>query len=293
MPFAGFPTGTLDNGLVRIDYLQRDALRLVHLSFKTGENLFAELPEAGWETPNGWFRLLGGHRLWAAPEDEHITYLPEPEEILEERLPDGVRLTQPLDERSGLQKSIEIHLAADEARFSLRHSLLNLGSSPRRVAAWSISQFKPGGMAALPQPADPADVGGYLPNRSLALWPYTRLNDPRLRWLERYLVVRTDPIPAPCKVGYCHPSGWGAYLHRGVLVRKQVQIQPGATYPDLNSALEIYVNQHFLELETLSPLADLQPGQGIVHDEHWNLQAVPDTADEQALAELLDQTWPE
>lgn len=293
MPFAGFPTGTLDNGLVRIDYLQRGALRLVHLSLNGGENLFAELPEAGWETPNGWFHLLGGHRLWAAPEDERVTYLPEPEEILEERLPDGVRLTQPLDERSGLQKCIEIRLAAGEARFSLRHSLLNLGLAPRRVAAWSISQFKPGGMAALPQPDDRADAGGYLPNRSLALWPYTRLNDPRLRWLNRYLVVRTDPVPAACKVGCYHPSGWGAYLHRGVLARKQVEIQPGATYPDLNSALEIYVNQRFLELETLSPLADLQPGEGIVHEEHWNLRAVPDTADEQTLAELLDQAWPE
>ena len=93
MDFDGFQMGRLDNGLIQIDYLRQGALRLMRLHAFGSPNLFAELPEVGWQTPHGFYRLLGGHRFWVAPETMDITYLLESPEILEEAIPDGVRLT--------------------------------------------------------------------------------------------------------------------------------------------------------------------------------------------------------
>ena len=289
MEFAGLPCGEIDNGLVRLGYLQKGGLRISHLRFgDLPENLFVELPDVGWQTPNGYYRLLGGHRLWVAPEAMETTYLPEPEEVIQEHIPGGLRLTQPTEERTGLQKIIEIHLADSQAKFTLKHFLVNRGDKTVTAAAWAISQFKVGGIAALPQSSAKADTGGYLPNRSLALWPYSRLNDPRLRWMDRYLMVNAQVVQQPCKVGYIGLDNWVAYLYHGVLARKQVELKQGVQYPDMNSALEIYFDERCLELESLSPLAKLKPGEQVVHEEHWSVEKVSDINNEQALEEYLE-----
>jgi hypothetical protein len=289
MDFAGLPTGRLDNGHIQIDYLRSSALRLIRLHAFGSPNLFAELPELGWQTPYGFYRLLGGHRFWVAPESMDLTYLLEPPEILEEAIPDGVRLIQPIDLHSGLQKTIEVKLNPTQPEFALRHILLNAGAKPRHVAAWGITQFSLGGIAAFPQPSTTVDSGGYLPNRSLTLWPYTRLNDPRLRWMENYLMIRADRIHQPCKVGYAHPSGWGVYLHHGVLVIKKVNVQIEVHYPDMNSPIEMYIDHRFFELESLSPLTWIHPGEQIIHEEQFTLQKAENLTDEQSLAEYLDR----
>ena len=194
-----------------------------------------------------------------------------------------------MDPHSGLQKTIEVHLDPTRPEFTLRHILLNAGTKPMHVSAWGITQFSLGGIAAYPQPSTTVDPGGYLPNRSLTLWPYTRLNDPRLHWLENYLMIRAEQIQQPCKVGYAHPSGWGAYLHHGVLIIKKVNIQSGANYPDMNSPMEMYIDHRFFELESLSPLSWINPGEQIIHQEQFSLQLAEGVTDEGSLADFLDR----
>lgn len=288
MDYYGLPTGSVENDFLRLEYLTRGGLRLVRLSAFGSPNLFAELPDIGWQTPHGFYRILGGHRFWVAPETEEITYLTEPAEITAEELPGGIRLRQPVDHRCGLRKTIEIHIQPNQASFTLRHHLHNEGPRTLQVAAWGITQFSLGGMAAFPQPANRVDAGGFLPNRSLVLWPYTRLNDRRLHWMEKYLMIRAEIVQSACKVGYNHPSGWGVYWNHGVLVRKSVTIQMEATYPDFNSPMEMYIDHRFFELESLSPLLHLAPGEQIWHEEHFDLFAAPGLQDEQDLADFLD-----
>ena len=194
-----------------------------------------------------------------------------------------------MDPRSGLQKTIEVYLNPDQPEFTLRHILLNAGTQSMQVAAWGITQFSLGGIAAFPQPSTSVDPGGYLPNRCLTLWPYTRLNDPRLHWMENYLMIQAEKIQQPCKVGYNHPSGWGAYLHHDVLVIKKVFIQAEALYPDMNSPMEMYIDHRFFELESLSPLSWIKPGEQIIHEEQFSLQLAENVTDEQSLADFLDR----
>lgn len=44
--------------------------RILKLALKSApdENLFGILPDSGVETPDGFWRIYGGYRLWTSPE---------------------------------------------------------------------------------------------------------------------------------------------------------------------------------------------------------------------------------
>jgi len=71
--------------------------------------------------------------------------------------------------------------------------------------------------------------------------------------------------------GIFNPSGWGAYFRDGHLFVKKVHVEAGAKYPDYGCNFEIYTDPYSLELETLGPLCDLEPGETAEHIEHWRL----------------------
>ncbi|MHB1456532.1 MAG: hypothetical protein ACYC0V_06400, partial [Armatimonadota bacterium] len=45
----------------------------------------------------------------------------------------------------------------------------------------------------------------------------------------------------------------------------------GASYPDFGSNCEIYTEGSFMEVETLGPLAIVEPEQNVIHTEEWFL----------------------
>lgn len=77
----------------------------------------------------------------------------------------------------------------------------------------------------------------------------------------------------PIKIGYANRTGWIAYLRQGVFFCKKCAFQAGANYPDYGSNTECYCDNRFLELETLGPLARLEPGQSADHVETWEIFA--------------------
>jgi hypothetical protein len=83
--------------------------------------------------------------------------------------------------------------------------------------------------------------------------------------------VRATPSLPPIKFGYFNPHGWMAYWLEGVLFVKRFDPNPGAVFPDGGCNAESYVNDKFIELETLAPLAKLAPGATVVHTETWEL----------------------
>ena len=90
-------------------------------------------------------------------------------------LADGVRLAQVTD-AAGMQKTIEVHLAADGPQVTVVQSIKNNGPWPVETYPWGLTQVRPGGFAVLPQWTNPLDRYGLVCNRSLAIWPYTRIN---------------------------------------------------------------------------------------------------------------------
>jgi hypothetical protein len=98
------------------------------------------------------------------------------------------------------------------------------------------------------------------------------MSDPRWTWGKKYVLLRQDPgMEAPQKVGASVPDGWVAYARDGHLFIKTFDHVPGAAYPDLGCSAEIFGNGDFLEVESLAPMVDLQPGAAVEHVEHWFL----------------------
>ncbi len=134
-------------------------------------------------------------------------------------------------------------------------------------APWAITQFRTGGVAVLPQARHDT---GVLPNRSLAMWPYTDPSIPQVSWGTHHIMVETQ-MDAPFKVGFPNPRGWLAYLLDGTLFVKHATYESEATYYDFGSSSEFYCGPYFAELETLAPIRTIAPGASVVHDETWEL----------------------
>jgi hypothetical protein len=81
--------------------------------------------------------------------------------------------------------------------------------------------------------------------------------------------------------GIYNSCEWGAYYRQGYLFVKRARVIEGARYPDFGCNFELFTNPDYLELETLGPLTELQPGQSVSHQEVWTLfRDVPDGSDE-------------
>ncbi len=272
--FYGIPTGIIRTDNLAVEFLASAALRIVRLSLgESNENLLAETPEVRWETPYGMYRLYGGHRLWYAPEVFPETSFPDSPELQIEQMNDGVRLTQPPESISGLSKSIELHEEYDRPGLTLVHSLQNRGDKSHELALWPITQLPLGGVAILPQPANASEAERLVPDRHLALWSYARWTDARLHLEDGHVRVYGLAQLPPLKIGYFNTPGWTAYLREGFLFVKRFDPAPGLAHADLNSNTEVYVNDRYIEIETLGPLTQLQPGQSIRHVETWEAYA--------------------
>jgi len=268
--FYGLATRSLASESLRVDFLAEAGPRVVRLFLAgSNENLLAELPDVRWDTPYGAYHARGGHRLWHAPEAFPRSSIPDDTAPTIEEVTDGVRLVQPTEEPTGVQKVMEIHLHGGRPALTLEHRLGNEGPGPVELAPWAITQLPLGGVAVLPQRAGRQDCPGLNPDRHLVAWPYTHWQDPRLLLRDDYLLVRADPWPAPWKMGYFNRLGWVGYLRREVFFCKRFDPCPGKPHADLGCNVEVYCNDLFVELETLGPLCRLEPGESTSHVERW------------------------
>jgi hypothetical protein len=246
--------------------------RIIALQYRGGENLFAQLPEAQLDCPGHRPLILwGGHRLWHAPEVRRRTYLPDDDPVTIAEIEGGLLVTQPTEQATGIQKSIEVRLPDESATVVVDHILTNQGLWPVECAPWAITQLRPGGVAILPQPTAPADPDGLLHNRQIALWTYTDINDPNLSLGNRYIFVSAAMEAGALKIGFPNPKGWLGYHIDKILFVKKAAYQRDAFYYDGGSSSECYCNPETIELETLGPRVRIGPGQSVNHQEVWQV----------------------
>jgi hypothetical protein len=261
----------LENAFLRIEYLT-DSLRIVGLIPAGKANMLADLTDLPpISTQYGDFYFHGGHRLWHAPEAMPRTYIPDIGELTITDAPEGVLLESPTEAGTGIRKRMEIRLAADQPIVTLTHTLTNDGMWPVELAPWAISQFRLGGTVILPMPVGNVDSSGLLHNRQISLWPYARINDPRLKLDDEFVLFQAEADLPPFKIGYLNRHGWMAYWLDGVLFRKTFEAHSESKYPDNNCNAELYCNDRFVELESLGSLDVIEPGKSIFHRETWEL----------------------
>jgi hypothetical protein len=269
--FYGYPTRKLTSGKLQLECLTTAGPRVVRLTYGDSPNLLAEVPEIAISTPYGEYRYLGGHRLWHAPESMPGSYIPDGAGLEVSGLPTGLILRGQREEATGIRKSMEIRLQAGQESVHLVHTLTNEGAEDVELAPWAITMFRLGGTAILPVRAPDSTKEGLLPDRRFALWPYSRIDDPRLAWQDEYVLVSGKTGLPPLKIGTFNPAGWIAYWLDGVLFRKAFAVQPDGRHPDFGCNSEIYCDSGVLELEVLGPLCVIRPGESVSLGETWDL----------------------
>jgi hypothetical protein len=126
--------------------------RILAINFHGKKNLLAELPDFTTQVPDGKpYHFYGGHRLWRAPEEMPTTYDYDDQlvEIIETNT--GVIIRKPKEQLSGMEKTLNINFDPDLPRVRIEHTLKNCGNDAVECAPWAITQFRPGGVAILPQ----------------------------------------------------------------------------------------------------------------------------------------------
>ncbi len=266
----GLSARTLVAGPLELTYLDTAGPRIVGLRYKGSTNLLASVPQIAIPTPYGEYHYIGGHRLWYAPEAMPRSYIPDNDGVAVSELPDGILLQGKREVGTGIRKRIEVRLHS-EGQVTLKHTLVNEGLWEVELAPWTITMFRLGGTAILPFQPESVNMDGLLPDRRIALWPYSKIDDPRLHFEDAFIVVSAKPDLPLFKIGTFNPRGWLAYWNQGILFRKTFEVQADGVLPDYGCNAEIYCDEYFIELESLTPLVKLAAGGSISHTEHWEL----------------------
>ena len=213
---------------------------------------------------------FAGHMLRHAPEARERS-CPATDPVAIEEHDKFIRLTQPTEKPTGIQKEMDIPTFIDDNHVRIVHRLYNRGLWAIEISPWADTIMPPGGKAILPLPPRfPRRGGGpVLPTCSIAIWCYCNLADPRLVWGEKYVMLKQDSkVPGAYKLGMLVSDGWVAYYNEGHLFVVTYDYKEDAKYPDFNSPVEI-MSAEAVELETLAPLVTLKPGSSTEYIENW------------------------
>ncbi len=262
----------LSNAVVEIIVTTDVGPRIVRYAFIGEDNLLGETGDDMVKTELGIWKPLGGHRLWTAPEAMPRSYSPDNDPVAFTIEGSTIRLVQPVEPKTGIQKELAVTLDGTGTAVTVLHRLTNRNVWDIEVSPWALTIMNGGGEVIVPHEPYRSHDEYLLPARPLALWHYTDLSDPRWTMGKKYIRLRTNAqLKEPQKVGIGNTQEWAAYLRNRTLFVKRFPWVAGATYPDFGSNTETYTAGTFIELETLAPLTRLGPGGSAEHVERWFL----------------------
>ena len=263
--FFGVEAYEISNGDVKLIVTTSVGPRIVHFGFCDKENVL-HVNRGDFLNRSAGFKFYGGHRLWHAPEHESRTYQPDNSMCEVEVLPLGITVSN-YEESNKITKTMQIEMK-DNGRVRIIHSIKNNSNFDYNLACWGITQMRAGGVAIMPQDNRKT---GLLPNRSIAFWDYSDLTDSRLNFTTSNIVITHDEtVKKPFKIGSFNRDGYLAYFNQGDLFVKEFDVQDGE-FADYGCNSEIFVNEDFLELESLSALVEIPINEQIEHTEVWQL----------------------
>ena len=263
--FEGHDCVRLEDGEVAVLVTISTGPRILGLLVE-GVNLFAVLPDALLVGPEGErFRFLGGHRLWVAPEIPSVTYRSDDRPCSVTEVEDGVGVEAPPD---GAHLAKVIWVRRSPNGWIVDHVVRNASRRTTTIAPWALTQLQRGGEAAI---AVPPREDGPRADRSVVLWPYTDLGDPRFGFSRDEVRVDAGRPGPPLKLGAAPSDGRVAYELDDYRFEKRIDVDPDAPYADRGAAVQVYVCDDFCELETLGPLHEVEPGGSVALRERWSV----------------------
>ena len=271
--YKGWPNCyRISNGEVELVVTSDIGPRVMRYGFSGGPNLFKEFPETLGKTGGDTWQLIGGHRLWHAPEDPIRTYAPDngPVDVKIEGA--WLHATQPVEPATGMLKEMIVRLAAEGSAVEVLHRITNKNLWAVELSPWALTMMAQGGLAIAAFPPRGMHPDILAPTNPLVMWAFTDFSDRRWQINKKYILLRQDPKNSePQKTGFFNANTWAAYLLGSDLFIKRYKADPSRTYTDFGCSFETFTNADFLELETLGPLTRLEPGVSLEHTERWTL----------------------
>jgi hypothetical protein len=260
----------LSNGQVEVVVTTDIGPRIIRYAFIGGENILGEI---GGKPGAAEWQAWGGHRVWIAPEGQPRSYGLDNSPIRHEAVgKNGIRLTQPVEPGSGIEKEMVVTLDETGSGVTVLHRLTNRGRAAFELAPWALTIMNGGGTAILPQEPYKTHEAALLPARALVLWHYSDLSDPRFKIGPKFIRLSTDAsMKEPQKIGVMNKAGWAAYARKGTVFVKRYPWSDKGVYPDYGCNTEVYTSEMFIEVETLGPLTTLAVGKTAEHTERWSL----------------------
>jgi hypothetical protein len=285
----------LENAFARVG-VSPSMGRVTWFGLRGGENLLWINPETLETPPDGdprtWVNY-GGDKTWIGPQNSWRYFLPHGRQWppdghhdgaaweVAERDARGLTLVSPVSPWPGLQIRRTLALAADAPRLVIDAELTaERDGTPMPAQVWNVTQVRTPSVAVL-------DRRGLLDTPI----PWVNMSTERPR-MEAEVQIRGASVHwEPSFVGGGRKFGtlgrWLAARIGDVAFTQSTGFNPEGLYPE-NTNLQLFAEDRYIELETLSPAARIRAGHPLRHRVVWELRALPEGEADAAWAALID-----
>ncbi len=276
----------MSNGLIEIVVVPAIGGRIMTYSLNNTNVIYENPAEFGKTYPpvKGVWRNFGGYKVWPAPQ---TWWPPEPvldsaESRIEILSPSSLRIIGAPSPEAGLQYIKDVTIYPGSSQVTILQKMINVSNQQLERSIWDVTQVKVPGRVIFS--LNPKSV---FPEK-IKYWDAEKILSKQLFFKNGLVLVKYDGSEG--KLGADSPSGWIAYQYQNLTYLKKFQYFPGEKYPDDGCTVEVWANTEppYVEVEVLSPLKTLEPGQSYIFTEDWYLYETPGfpEGDAETIAEI-------
>jgi len=269
----------LTNGQGRLVIVPAIGGRIMEYSLNGRNCIFENPAEYGKVYPQQnqiWYNY-GGYKTWNSPADRWqpkgwppdpaLDYGPANIEITGS---DSLRIIGAPSLASGLLLIKDISLDA-KGEATLVQRIRNISSETSEWGVWDVTQVKTPCFVAFP-----INVKTHLPG---GLYYMIEGSEKSKQWTVEGGVCIVEYRREAGKIGSDVSEGWMAYFHdRLAYIKRFPPLIEGALYPDNGTSAQVFTSggkPDYIEMEILSPIFRLKPGEEASLTERWNLVWLP------------------
>jgi hypothetical protein len=271
--------------------------RIMHYQIKNHKNVLWQdrlldgqlIPEEGTSYDDGppkWFNF-GGDKVWPTEQSEFPKingFAWPPDYYFDgsrhqfEILPDGVRMTSPVSRFCGARviRTIRLDAAGSGVRIEQSLEKVSLVHSkdvePIEFTIWSVTQVQNPKRILVPINPKSQFAAGYytFPNRYKVSDNFSTGDG-----VGSFIPSRKFPQ----KIGV-DSGNWLAAVWDDQVFAQFFKMDDKGRYPDGGLPVEVYTSPRYTELELLSPLKSLKPGESIHYSIRWELKSIEEFGNE-------------
>lgn len=313
--YNGWNVSLLKNQWLKLSIAPQLGGRIIQLEMNGYEFFFVNRQLAGKEPdstrlgPNGTWPNFGGEKIWPAPQgwDSPNQWPGPPDPVLDSgvykadkytHIPEknALTLTSPFDSYTGLQVERDVSLSDDSSEVIINVRFCNKSNTTREWSIWPVCQIDMPGVnrGKQYQIVCPVNTNSKFENGYKVM--HGVVNNPQNKF-DSYGNLVVDYQYLVGKVGLDTNSNWIAYIDKttGKVLVLTFQYQEGETYPE-HTSVHIWsqgrglihsrnkitefrndeqLNPPYMEMELLSPLRDIKPGEKMEYEYRMLASTIP------------------